>query len=106
MVKPFDSDHHVVPPGFPHALDAANVGQVGAASREENCAVSDADDLLAPHYGLVEQFPGLPFHSSSLPREDHAGGSARDHPHSPHTPLFALSCIPLLLAEPQYSHEN
>lgn len=73
VIKPFDSDHHVVPPRLPHALDAADVGQVGAASGEENGAVSDADDLLAPHNGLVEQLPGLPFHSSSLPREDPTG---------------------------------
>ena len=31
MVEPLDTNHHIVAPGLPHALDPANIGQVGAA---------------------------------------------------------------------------
>lgn len=66
VVEPFDSDHHVVPPGLPHALDAADVGQVGATGRQEDGTVPDADNLLPANDGLVEELAGLALHPTPL----------------------------------------
>lgn len=66
MIEPIDPDHHVAAPGFPHALDAANEGQVGPASRQEHCTVPDADHLSATDNGLIEKLLGLALHTTSL----------------------------------------
>lgn len=66
MVEPFDLHHHVAAPRLPQALDAADIGQVGSSSRQEDCTVPDAQSLLASDDGLVEEFPGLPLHASPL----------------------------------------
>lgn len=66
MVEPVDTDHHVAAPGLPHALDAANEGQVGAAGRQEHGTVADPDHLLAADNGLIEKFLGFALHSTSL----------------------------------------
>lgn len=66
VVEPLDLHHHVAAPRLPHALDAANVGQVGPPSRQEDGTVPDVQRLLAPDDGLVEQLPGLPLHAPPL----------------------------------------
>lgn len=77
VVEPLDADHHVAAPRLPHALDAADVGQVGAASRQEHGAVPDADHLLAAHDGLVEQLAGLALHATALRDTPCQGPQAR-----------------------------
>lgn len=70
VVEPVDPDHHVAAPGLPHALDAADEGQVGPPGRQEHGAVPDADHLPATHDGLVEEFLGLALHSASLEKTE------------------------------------
>lgn len=66
MIEPVDSDHHVAAPGLPHALDAADEGQVGPPGRQEHGTVTDADHLSAAYNGLVEELLGLALHTTSL----------------------------------------
>lgn len=66
MIEPFDTDHHVVSPGLPHALDVSNKWEVGSSSRQEHGTVSNTDHFLPTHYGFVEKLLCLPFHSSPL----------------------------------------
>lgn len=66
MIEPVDPDHHVAAPGLPHALDATDEGQVGAASGQEHCTVPDADHFSATHNGFVEELLSLPLHTASL----------------------------------------
>lgn len=68
VVEPVDPDHHVAAPGLPHALDAADEGQVWPSGGQKHGAVSDADHLSATHDGLVEEFLGLALHAASLER--------------------------------------
>lgn len=66
MIEPFDTDHHVVSPGLPHALDVSNEGEVWSSSRQEHGTVSNTDRFLPTHYGFVEKLLRLPFHSPPL----------------------------------------
>lgn len=66
MIEPVDPDHHVAAPGLPHALDAADEGQVGPAGGQEHGAVTDADHLSPAHNGLIEELLGLALHAASL----------------------------------------
>lgn len=66
MIEPVDSDHHVAAPRFPHALNAADKGQVGPAGREEHGAITDADHFSAAHNGLIEELLSLALHATSL----------------------------------------
>lgn len=66
MIKPFDTDHHVVSPGLPHALDVSDEGKVRSSSRQENGAVADTNHFLPTHYGFVKKLLCFSFHSSSL----------------------------------------
>lgn len=78
MIEPVDPDHHVAAPGLPHALDAANKGQVGSPSRQEHGTVTDADHLSAAYNRLVEELLGLALHTSSLEGEDGGVRGMRD----------------------------
>ncbi len=66
MIEPFDTDHHVVSPGLPHALDVSNEGEVWSSSRQEHGTVSNTDCFLPTHYGFVEKLLCLPLHSPPL----------------------------------------
>lgn len=68
VVEPVDPNHHVATPWLPHALDAADEGQVGPARWQEDGAVADADHLPAPDDGLVEELLGLALHTAPLHR--------------------------------------
>lgn len=73
MVEPVDPDHHVAAPGLPHALNAADEGQVGPPGGQEHGAVPDADRLSATHDGLVEELLGFPLHAASLENDSRRG---------------------------------
>lgn len=66
MIEPVDSDHHVASPGLPHALDAADEGQVGAAGGQEHGTVTDTDHLSATDDGLIKELLSFALHTSSL----------------------------------------
>lgn len=66
MIEPVDPDHHVATPGLPHALDAADKGQVGPTGGQKHSTVPDADHLSATHDGLIEELLGLALHTASL----------------------------------------
>lgn len=66
MIEPVDPDHHVAAPRLPHALDAADEGQVGPAGGQKHGTVTDADHLSAAHNGLIEEFLRLALHTASL----------------------------------------
>lgn len=70
MIEPVDPDHHVAAPRLPHALDAADEGQVGPAGGQEHGAVADADHLSSSHDGLVEELLSFALHAASLRRSE------------------------------------